>query len=162
MWLESTKIIFLFYFAAWNMMPCSVSSWHMLAFCVPCWIGNRFSGEQVLFIFHFKPSWFGSHTFDLCLCFTVDPSLGCILPFPLSLIPKCGSCWYWNFSACLCDIKISFVNEVPCLAIIVQSNKTSESAVNMLALCSPCRGLWDDCQENTITFWHRNKYNSLT
>lgn len=100
-WIESTKIIFLFPFAAWNMMPCYVSSWHMLAFCVPCWTENRFSGEHVPFIFLFVPSWLGSHTFDPCLCFTIYLLLGHTLLFPSPLIPKCRSCWWLKFQCLL-------------------------------------------------------------
>ena len=58
--------------------------------------------------------------------------------------------------------KYSFMNEVPCLAVKAQSSKTSIPIVTRAGTPSPCRGLWNGCQENTIMCWHENKYNSLT
>lgn len=58
--------------------------------------------------------------------------------------------------------KYSFINEVPCLAVKAQSSKTSIPIVTRVGTPSPCRGLWNGCQENTIMCWHENKYNSLT
>ena len=67
----------------------------------------------------------------------------------------------WHFSACPCNIKIQ-LHEVLCLAVKAQSSKTSIPIVTCAGTPSPCRGLWNGCQENTIMCWHENKYNSLT
>lgn len=56
-------------------------------------------------------------------------------PFHHHWVPSAGAAGDWNFSACLYDIK--FVNEVPCLAIIVQSNKASIPAVTYAGTLFP-------------------------
>lgn len=130
----------------------------MPAFCVPRWVGNRIAGEQAFHFFHWNHCDWLPKYFNLCLCPGIySPRWNTPAPFP-SPPPQMRSCLL------VIDIsvpvpatsKYSFINEVPCLAVKAQSSKTSIPIVTRAGTPSPCRGLWNGCQENTIMCWHEN------